>query len=131
MMFLLPLPFIQVPTLNPLSLDRQLLFSGGGGKILGGREIAAQSPQTKSPRSSIGPTVIGLTGRPTARKFPMRFGTANFRRSSNCDVFRLFAHRADGSNAAENASRNVVWSFSRDQVNEVLAERPDFETASV
>ncbi len=28
LVFLLPLPFLRVPTLNPLTLDRQLLFSG-------------------------------------------------------------------------------------------------------
>jgi hypothetical protein len=128
MMFLLPLPFIRTPTLNPLSLDRQLLFSGEAERFWAGvksqlkpkDEIATVIDWPycdwyywQAHRTLISYTLLGTANFPAF--FQVRC-ISGYSPTAPTDQMPLKTHPG-------------MWfgAFREDQVNEVLAERPDLK----
>jgi hypothetical protein len=128
MMFLLPLPFIPVPTLNALSMDRQLLFSGEAQRFWVGvksrlkptDEIATvidwpycDLPYWLAHKKDIPYTLLGTANFPAF--FQVRC-ISGYSPTAPTDQMPLKTHPG-------------FWfgAFRPDQVGEILAERPDLK----
>jgi hypothetical protein len=123
MMFLLPLPFIRVPTLNALFLDRQLLFSGEAERFWAGvksqlkptDEIATviDWPYWKANTKDIPCTLLGTGNYPAF--FQVRC-ISGYSPTAPTDQMPLKTYPG-------------YWfgAFWEDQVDQILAERPDLK----
>jgi hypothetical protein len=123
MMFLLPMPFIRPPSLNPLVVDRQLLFSGEAERFW-----ASVKLQLK-PGDEIATVIDWPYFRKRNKGVPYTLlGTANF---------PMFFQVRSVSGYLPTTPRDQVplktvpefWfgAYSKYQVNDVLAERPDLK----
>ena len=119
--FLLPLPFIRVPTLNPLVLDRQLLFSGDAerfwarvkSQLKPGDEIATviDSSYWNAHYEDIPYTLLGTANFPAF--FKVR-SVSGYSPTAPMDQLPL-------------KTIPIFWfgAFRQDQLGKILRERPD------
>jgi len=123
MMFLLPLPFIRVPTFNGLALDRQLLFSGEAERFWAGVKSQLK------PTDEIA-TVIDLPyWRTHNGGIPYTLlGTADFPAFFQVRCISGYSPTAP-SDQIPLKTRPGMWfgAFCADQVDQILAERPDLK----
>lgn len=128
MMFLLPLPFIQVPTLNPLSLDRQLLFSGEAERFWAG--VKSQLKPTDEIATVIDWPYCDWSYWQAHRKniSYALLGTANFPAFFQLRCISGYSPTAPMDQMPLKTHPGMWFgAFREDQVNEVLAERPDLK----
>jgi hypothetical protein len=122
-MFLLPLPFIRVPTLNPLALDRQLLFSGKADAFW------SKVKSTLKPTDTIATVIDHQLWLQTWHDIPYTLlGTANF----PC-YFQVRSISGYSTTAPTDElplkTEPFYWfgAFRPDQVSAILAQRPDLK----
>ena len=123
MIFLLPLPFIRVPTLNALFLDRQLLFSGEAERFWAGVKGHLE------PKDEIA-TVINLDyWNANCRDIPYTLlGTANFPALFQVRCISGYSPTAP-TDQMPLKTHPKFWfgAFQPDQVSAILAKRPDLK----
>lgn len=123
LMFLLPLPFIRPPSLNPLALDRQLLFSGRADAFW------AKVKSTLQPTDEIATVIDVAYWNKNREHIPYTLlGTANFP-----SYFQVRCISGYSSTAPQDQvplkTIPEYWfgAFSEAQVGAILAERPDLK----
>jgi hypothetical protein len=127
LMFLLPLPFSRVPTLNPLFLDRKEVLSGNAGRFW--TEVETRLKPTDYIVTVIDPDLL----KQEITKLPYSLlGTANF------PAFYKLRCASGYSPTAPLKQRLLktdpeFWfgAFGTDQVPELLRERPDLKMITV
>lgn len=123
LMFVLPLPFIRVPTLNPLALDRELLFSG-----------RAEAFWTKvkaglKPSDEIATVIAPDDWAANYRDIPYTLlGTANFPSFFEVRCVSGYSSTAPVDQVPLKTPPHFWFgAFSDAQVSEILAEKPDLK----
>ena len=125
--FLLPLPFIRVPTLNALFFDRQLLFSGQAEKFW-----ALMKPQLKPTDQFV--TVINWPyWKANSKYIPYTLlGTANFPAFFHVHCISGYSPTAPVDQMPLKTYPGYWFGAYRDdQLPQVLAERPDLKVLRV
>jgi hypothetical protein len=123
MMFLLPLPFIRVPTLNALFLDRQLLFSGEAERFWAGVKSQLK------PTDEIATVIDWPYWQANSRDIPYTLlGTANFPAFFQVRCISGYSPTAPLDQIPLKTYPGWWFgAFREDQVRQVLAERPDLK----
>jgi len=119
--FLLPLPFIRVPTFNPLFLDRQLLFSGQAERFW-----AAVKPQLGA-TDDVATVIDWPYWQAHAKDIPYTLlDTANYPAFFQVRCISAYDPTAPTDQLPLKTSPGYWFgAFRPDQVNQILAERPD------
>jgi len=123
MMFLLPLPFIRVPTLNPLFLDRQFLFSGEAERFWAGVKSQLK------PKDEIATVIDWSYWQANCKDIPYTLlGTANFPAFFQVRCISGYSPTAPADQMPLK-TRPGLWfgAFREDQVDQILGERPDLK----
>lgn len=121
--FILPLPFIQVPTLNPLFLDRQLLFSGEAEKFWTGVK------KNLKPTDEIATVINRDYWDKNHKEIPFTLlGTANFPAFFKVTCASGYSPTAPVDQIPLE-TRPGFWfgAFQEDQVRAILAEKPNLK----
>jgi hypothetical protein len=123
LMFLLPLPFIRVPTLNALFLDRQLLFSGEADRFWAGVKSQLK------PADEIATVIDWPYWKANSKDIPYTLlGTADFP-----TFFQVRCISGYSPTAPEDQMPLKTYpgfwfgAFRTDQVDKILAEKPDLK----
>lgn len=123
MMFLLPLPFIRVPTLNALLLDRQLLFSGGAERFWAGVKSQLR------PADNIATVIDWPYWQANCKDIPYTLlGTANFPAFFQVRCISGYSPTAPLDQLPLKTPPGLWFgAFREDQVDQILSERPDLK----
>lgn len=123
MMFLLPIPFIRVPTLNALFLDRQLLFSGEAERFWAGVKSQLK------PKDEIATIIDSSYWLANSKDIPYTvMGTANFPAFFQVRCISGYSPTAPLDQMPLKTYPGFWFgAFRSDQVDSILAERPDLK----
>ena len=123
MMFLLPLPFIRVPTLNALFLDRQLLFSGEAERFWAGVKSQLK------PTDEIATVINWPYWQANSKDIPYTLlDTANFPAFFRVRCISGYSPTAPTDQMPLKTYPGLWFgAFRDDQVPKILAERPDLK----
>jgi len=127
MMFVLPLPFIRVPTLNALFLDRQLLFSGQAERYWAGVKTQLK------PTDEIAAVIDWPSWKAESKDIPYTLlGTANFPAFFQVRCVTGYSPTAPTDQMPLKTYPGLWFgAFRADQVDRVLAEKPDLKLLRV
>ena len=127
LMFLLPMPFIRVPTLNPFFLDRQLLFSGAADRFWAGVKSQLQ------PGDEIATVIDWPYWQANSKDIPYTLlGTANYPAYFQVRCISGYSPTAP-TDQLPLKTYPKLWfgAFRTDQVEDILAERPDLKLLQI
>lgn len=123
MMFLLPLPFVRVPTLNALFLDRELLFSGTAERFWVGVKSQLK------PTDEIATVIDWPYWKANSKDIPYTLlGTANFPAFFQVRCISGYSPTAPMDQMPLKTYPGFWFgAFREDQVHQILAEKPDLK----
>jgi hypothetical protein len=123
LMFIVPLPFVRVPTLNPLFLDRQLLFSGEAEQFWAGVKSRLR------PGDEIATIIDWPYWQAHSKDIPYTLlGTANFP-----ELFQVRCASGYSPTAPTDQLPIDIYpgmwfgAYGTNQINQILADKPDLK----
>lgn len=126
-MFLLPLPFIRVPTFNPFYLDRELLFSGKAERFWAGVKTQLK------PTDEIATVIDWPYWQANSPDIPYTLlGTANYPELLKVRCVEGYSTTAPTDQVPLKTPPGFWFgTFYADQVQKVLAEKPDLRVLRI